>query len=142
MNDGLFRFWQMFARALLGAAFGLRVEGAGNVPRTGPLLVACNHISELDPPVLGSAMPRTLNFMAKKELFRGSFWRFFFRQLRAFPVDREGVDRAALRKAAEVLAAGNALAVFPEGTRSTDGSMLPPKHGLGFLAASTGSGII
>jgi 1-acyl-sn-glycerol-3-phosphate acyltransferase len=142
MNDRLYRFWQLLARGLFSAVFGLRVEGVENVPRKGPLLVACNHVSEMDPPVLGSTLPRTLHFMAKKELFRGSFWRSFFRELRAFPVDRKGGDRAALRIAREVLLEGNALAVFPEGTRSLDGKLLPPKHGLGFLALSTGTGIL
>jgi 1-acyl-sn-glycerol-3-phosphate acyltransferase len=133
---------RIFANTLFSAFFGLRVEGVRNVPRTGPLLVACNHISELDPPVLGSAFPRALFFMAKKELFRKGFWASFFRNLGAFPVDRRGADREALRVARELLEEGNAVAVFPEGTRSIDGRMLSPKPGLGYLAVATGAGIL
>jgi 1-acyl-sn-glycerol-3-phosphate acyltransferase len=142
LGDRAFRFWQRFAKALCTAFFGLRVEGAANVPLNGPLLLACNHISELDPPVLGCAVPRPIYFLAKKELFRGSFWRSFFESLHAIPVDRGGMDREALRSASDLLTAGNAIVIFPEGTRSTDGGMLPPKPGLGFLATSTRTAIL
>jgi len=142
MGDSFTSGAQLFGRALFGAIFGLRVEGLANVPRTGPLLVACNHISDFDPPVLGSAIPRTLHFMAKRELFRYRLCSSLLVRLGAFPVDRAGFDRTAISTALDLLSAGNAVAVFPEGTRSGDGRMLPPKPGLGFLAIHARAGIL
>ena len=114
--------------------FGMRVVGSEMVPRTGGLLVASNHISELDPPIVGMAIPRTVFFMAKAELFETTFGSFWLRKLGAFPVVRQRVDRDALRTAEGLVRAGGAVAIFPEGTRSTDGSMLPAKGGIGLLA--------
>lgn len=119
----------------LRCGFGMRVSGRSNVPRSGGVIVACNHISNLDPPVLGSAVPRRVSFMAKSELFTTRAGEFYLSRLGAFSVNRRRVDTAALRAALEVLKAGRALIVFPEGTRSRDGRMLPLKAGIGLIAA-------
>jgi 1-acyl-sn-glycerol-3-phosphate acyltransferase len=122
--------------------FGMQVVGSEVVPRTGGLLVASNHISELDPPIVGMAIPRTVFFMAKAELFRTRFGSFWLGKLGAFPVVRQQVDRDALRRAEKLVRAGGAVAIFPEGTRSTDGSMLPAKGGIGLLAIRCGVPIL
>lgn len=129
---------QRYGHLLLGAIFGLRVTGAEKVPRTGGLVIASNHISELDPPVLGSCIPRTVDFMAKSELFKGRAATWFFACLHAFPVDRKRIDRASLRTAESILLSRGALLMFPEGTRSHDGKTLRPKPGIGMLVLRTG----
>ena len=125
-------------RFLFGALFGLKARGAEMLPRKGSLIVVCNHISEMDPPVLGSTIPRQTMFMAKHELFANRTGEFFMPRIGAFPVKREGVDTAALRTALEALEKGYILVVFPEGTRSNDGRPLPVKPGIGLLAVRSG----
>jgi 1-acyl-sn-glycerol-3-phosphate acyltransferase len=142
ISDALVHRIQVAVRRLMELLFGMRVTGAGNVPVEGPLLVACNHISEMDPPVLACAMPRTLHFMAKKELFSNRLLDRFFRNVRAFPVDRGTADRQAIRTASDLLSSGEAVAIFPEGTRSVDGRQLAPRPGLGLLALSTGAPVL
>lgn len=130
------------ARFLFEILFGLRIDGIDRIPRRGGLLVASNHISDLDPPILGSSFPRILHFMAKSELFRGRFLTHLFTGLNAFPINRTGVDRNALRLSESILLAGGALVVFPEGTRSKDGRPLPVKPGIGLIALRTGVPVI
>ncbi len=129
---------QYYGRKVWHTLFGLRVTGAERVPRKGGVIIACNHISELDPPVLGCAVPRTVAFMAKMELFGKRFSAYFLEKLNTFPVNRSGVDTGAIRLALDLLNRGEAVVIFPEGTRSRDGRLLPVKAGVGLVAASAG----
>jgi 1-acyl-sn-glycerol-3-phosphate acyltransferase len=115
--------------------FRLTVVGADQVPREGPLLLAANHLSMLDPALIGCMVPRELDYMAKTELFRVPGFGGLIRRLNAHPVDRSGSDSAALRLALRLLGAGRALLVFPEGTRGTEGRLQPAEPGAGMLAA-------
>lgn len=120
----------------------LRVEGREHLPAGGPVLLAANHISTLDPPVIGVAqLPGRLHFMAKKELFVGPVG-WFFARTGAFPVERGGADREAFRTARDVLASGGRLLMFPEGTRSVDGVPGPAWPGVGSLALMDGVTVI
>lgn len=126
---------------------GLKVSGQENVPLTGPLIIAANHASLLDPPLLGVAAPRVFAIMAKHELFEHKIAGVrvldkIIRGLGAFPVQREKADRKALRHAMQVLQGGQALALFPEGTRTPDGKLGPAEPGLGMIAHSTKAPII
>lgn len=107
-------FWA-FARAV----FGLRVEGADLVPRKGGLVMAVNHISTWDPPMMGSSVPREISFMAKKELFEKRSTALLFRGLHAFPVDRSRSDVGAIKEALRRLQDGRAVGIFIQGTRNT-----------------------
>jgi 1-acyl-sn-glycerol-3-phosphate acyltransferase len=111
-----------------------RVRGLENVPRRGPLLLAANHASLADPPLVGSSLLRPLYFMAKEELFRIPLFSWVLRQVNAFPIKRKGGDLGALRTAQNILAAGGAMIVFPEGTRQRGGVLGQPKAGVGLLA--------
>jgi 1-acyl-sn-glycerol-3-phosphate acyltransferase len=115
--------------------FRLRAVGAERVPRQGGLLLAANHLSMLDPALIGAVMPRELDYMAKTELFRVPGFGGLIRRLNAHPVDRSGSDSAALRLALRLLGAGRALLVFPEGTRGPEGQLRPAQPGTGMLAA-------
>ena len=113
----------------------LRIEGAENIPKDGPLVIACNHLSLLDPPVLGTAATRKVHFMAKEELFvpvLGDIYRL----LGAFPVRRGGADRAAIKHGIDILESNQVLAIFPEGTRSKTGELGKAPPGA-LLMAST-----
>lgn len=100
----------------------LEVEGQENIPKDGPLLLACNHISLLDPPVVGAVCTRNVHWMAKEELFvpiLGTIYKW----LGAFPVKRGTADRAALKHGIEIMKNNEVLAIFPEGTRSKTGAL-------------------
>ena len=127
--------------AILRSIWRFRVVGAERVPRTGPLIVACNHVSNLDPPALGVAMPRRVTYMAKLELFRMPVLGPLIAALGAFPVDRSRGDVAAIKTAINVLQDGAALGIFPEGGRNADGSKLP-QMGVALLASYSGATVI
>jgi 1-acyl-sn-glycerol-3-phosphate acyltransferase len=122
--------------------FGFRPVGAEHVPPEGPVLLAANHVSVLDPPVVGAGARRPLHFMAKAELFRIPLFGSLIRGLNAYPVEREGADVAALRHAKQLLREGKALLVFPEGTRGTDGVLGPGRAGAGMLAAHSEAPVV
>lgn len=116
--------------------YGLKVSGLENIPRTGGAVVACNHVSTWDPPIVGVAIDRKLEFMAKKELFEKPFLRAIMRGLRAFPVHREGQDIGAIKEALRRLAEGRMIGVFVQGTRNSgDAAAL---DGASFLAQRAG----
>jgi 1-acyl-sn-glycerol-3-phosphate acyltransferase len=127
-------------RAALSRYLRLRVEGADGVPPDGAVVLASNHDSLLDIPFLAIASPRRVWFMAKRELFRPGFPTWFFHVLGGFPVDRVGPDVEAVRSGLEVLEAGRALGMYPEGTRSRD--FLPFLPGAAWLALAAGAPLV
>lgn len=106
-----------------------QIRGKENVPAEGALVVVSNHVSMADPPILGASLGRLAWFMAKQGLFSSRFSNYVMRGFGAFPVRRQGVDRAVLRWADQILAQGLALGIFPEGTRSLDAKLRPPLMG-------------
>jgi len=129
-------------KTLLIALTRWRVEGKENVPRHGPLIVVANHLSNIDPPLLGASVPRSVCFMAKQELFRSSFSRFIVGAYGAFPVRRGELDRDAFRQALGILRKGQALGMFPEGKRSFARQLLPIQPGTSFIAARSGAPVL
>src|SRR5579862_1573065 len=107
-------------RILYTVLGGIRLEGRANVPRKGGVMVTPNHISDADPPTMGFALPRFCYFMAKEELFQIRIIGPLIRWLHGFPVKRYTADRAALRRAEELLKVGEAVIIFPEGKISED----------------------
>lgn len=107
-------------RAFTRAFYGLRVEDAHKVPQDGRgLVVACNHLSSWDPPVVGVSVPREIHFMAKKELFESAGGALLMHGLRAFPVDRAANDIGAIKDALRQLRNGLAIGIFAQGTRNS-----------------------
>lgn len=113
----------------------MRIRGTEHIPRKGPVILASNHLSNADPPVVGCAVTREIFFIAKQELFTIPVLGTAFRLVNAFPVKRGSQDIKAFKKAGSVLANGKILLMFPEGHRNPDGRPLRPKAGVGFLAA-------
>lgn len=102
-------------RTIFGAVTRARLRHLAPIPRSGPLILASNHISHFDPPLLGSVFPRHVDWMAMEELFRNARFARALALTGAFPVHRDGRDRTALRTAAHRLRAGRVVGIFPEG---------------------------
>ncbi len=116
--------------------FKITVVGAENIPaEKGGYIIACNHVSNNDPPVVGITFRGKYNFMAKEELFRNPLFAWLIRGLGAFPVKRGAKDSAAIDKAIEGLGNGRIFVIFPEGTRSKDGELGRAKSGVTIIAA-------
>ena len=135
---GLFRRTMILLCRLL---FGYTLHGGEAVPAEGPLIVASNHGQYADPVLVCVAVPRRLQWMAKKQLFVFPF-RGFFRFIGSFPVDREGGGRGAIRAALSFLAEGWALGIFPEGTHRGDETTKAAKSGVVVLALRSGAPVL
>jgi 1-acyl-sn-glycerol-3-phosphate acyltransferase len=142
LYHGIYHATRGLVRAAFVPLMRLDVRGKENVPRRGPLIVACNHLHNFDPAVVGAALPRNLFFMAKKELFAVPVLRHIVRLYGGFEIDRGAADRAALRFAVHVVEDGEALFMFPEGTRSLTGRIEKVLPGAAFVALRTGALIL
>jgi 1-acyl-sn-glycerol-3-phosphate acyltransferase len=121
-------FWLVFK-----IFFKLQVKGREFLPKAKGFILVSNHVSNLDPIVLGTACAQNLHFMAKEELFRNPGCGWILRKVHAFPLRRQGADLGAIREAIRRVNRGGVLLIFPEGTRSTDGQLGPGHAGVGFL---------
>ena len=117
--------------------FRLRVVHRERMINHGPAILASNHESYLDPPLVGSVADRAIFFLARKTLLDGSFFGWLLPKLNVIPVDQEGNDRSALKALIRILRAGEGTLVFPEGERTLDGQLRPALPGLGFVIAKT-----
>lgn len=132
---------KVILRVLFTVVLRMRVEGTENIPKDGPLVIASNHLSLLDPPVIGTAATRKVHFMAKQELFvpiLGDIYKI----LGAFPVRRGGADRAAIKHGIEILQSSQVLAIFPEGTRSKTGKLGKAEPGALMMASKAMATIV
>jgi len=121
--------------------FGFRVHGRRNVPRTGGVILAVNHASYLDPVVVGCGLTRPVHFMARATLFQGLLG-VLIRRLNAFPVERGGADRRAVKEFLARVDAGRAVMLFPEGTRTRDGVLQGFMPGVGALAVRAAAPVV
>jgi 1-acyl-sn-glycerol-3-phosphate acyltransferase len=136
-----YRFGYTVCKIVFTLLWRYRATGAGNIPASGPVIVACNHVSYLDPPALGIGMNRQITYLAKKELFAIPLLGAVIRGLGAYPLDREAGGVAAVKAALRVLKAGQCVGIFPEGTRNLDGSAAE-KGGAALLAALSGAPVV
>lgn len=113
----------------------ISVEGLENVPRDGAVVVIANHRHIFDPVIIAIVLKRPVSFLCKKELCGNGFLNWFFRKLNCIPIDRDNMDRAALRECVDVLKNDRVLGIFPEGTRAKTEEMLPFKSGATFVAS-------
>lgn len=132
---------KIILRILFKIFLRLEVKGIENIPKTGPLVIASNHLSLLDPPVIGVAATRKVHFMAKQELFVPVLGTIY-KELGAFPVKRGGADRTAIKHGIDLMLEGGVLAIFPEGTRSKDGSLGKAEPGALMMAGKAKAAIV
>jgi 1-acyl-sn-glycerol-3-phosphate acyltransferase len=137
-----YRLSWLFLNLVEKILFGFLVTGRERIPASGPVIIASNHISYYDPPVVGSGVPREVYFLAKEELFQNPVFGWFIRQYNAIPLRRSVGDVAALKKAVRLLRDGKAVLMFPEGTRSLTGKLLKPKQGVGMIACLTRAPVV
>lgn len=134
-----------FMRALIVAFnklyFRLEHHGADHTPVTGPVLLVANHASNLDPTTIACGLPRQVHFLAKDELFKGLPGRFL-RRVNAHPINRSGVDRAALQLCVDLVRQGHMLLMFPEGTRTKNGRLQEAKAGAAMIASQAQAWIL
>lgn len=139
-----FYYWLGYhlSRWLAQLLFGFRIIHRERVIQSGPVILAVNHQSFLDPPLAGNASDRAIFFLAKKSLMDVPILGWLLPKLNVIPVSLEGGDRSALKALLRILNAGECALVFPEGTRTPDGNLQPAEAGLGLLIAKTRAPVV
>lgn len=129
--------------AVIKVIYRVQVEGIENIPKKGPVIICPNHISFLDPPIVGALLNRRIYFMAKAELFKNVIFGYILRKgLGAFPVKRGTSDLSAIKTALNHLKNGQAIGIFPEGTRSKNGMLQKAEPGVSMLAVRSHAAVI
>ena len=134
----VYGFFHYVFSVVYGMFFRGEVVGAEHLPPTGGFLVAANHVSFLDPPFIGSQVPRQLAYFARKTLWKGGFASWWLDAVGTIPVDRDGgQDVSAIKRVLKAVKDERGLILFPEGTRSLDGKLQRAKAGVGLIACRT-----
>jgi 1-acyl-sn-glycerol-3-phosphate acyltransferase len=141
MNPVYFIGWS-FYRCAFATYFRWRVHGAENVPLNGPVILASNHASFLDPPLVGSGLKREINYLARKSLFRVPLLGAILRKVNAVPVDRDGGGAAGLKAIMDRLHDGGGIILFPEGTRTRDGKLQTSRSGIGLTVIKSDAPVV
>lgn len=139
--------WYTFFRGMFRLIFRVlyrwKIEGHDDhVPREGSAVICSNHLSLLDPPLIGSSIKRHVHFMAKEELFRIPVLSYFLPKIHAFPVKRGQSDMKAIKTAIQVLRSGELFGIFPEGTRAKEGADSEAEEGAVFIALKAKAPIV
>jgi 1-acyl-sn-glycerol-3-phosphate acyltransferase len=133
--------WLLF-RLTFATYFRWRVSGAENVPLSGPVILASNHASFIDPPLVGAGLPRDINYLARESLFRQPFLGWVLPRVNVVPVDRDGAGAKGLKQILDRLLGGAAIILFPEGTRSPDGKLQPARAGIGLTVIKSQAPVV
>jgi 1-acyl-sn-glycerol-3-phosphate acyltransferase len=141
MNTVYFIGWCCY-RALFKLYFRWRVYNSERVPLEGGVILAANHASYLDPPLVGSGVHRGINYLARENLFRFPVMGWVLRQWQVVPVDRDGGGAAGLRAILDRLLLGGAIILFPEGTRTRDGKLQPARSGIGLTVIKSTAPVV
>lgn len=136
-NPIVYDLGQVLCRIVTSTALQLQVYGTENVPDTGGALLLANHQSYLDPVVIGVRLRRRLCFLAKSELFESKVFGWLIRSLNAYPIRQGAGDVGAMRETIRLLNEGHVLTVFPEGSRTESGNLLPLQPGFALLVRKT-----
>lgn len=141
MNPVYFLGWVSF-RALYRFYFGCSFYNAERVPEQGPVIIASNHASFLDPPLVGSGLKRAINYLARENLFRFPIVGWVLRRWQSVPVDREGGGAKGLKAILDRLLDGGGIILFPEGTRTRDGKLQPARSGIGLAVIKSTAPVV
>ena len=133
--------WSLF-RVMFAVYFRWRIFNPERVPLTGGVILASNHSSFLDPPLVGSALPRAINYLARESLFRFPGIGALLRSWNSVPVDRDGGGASGLREILNRLLAGGGIILFPEGTRTRDGKLQPARSGIGLTVIKSDVSVV
>ncbi len=142
VNIALYLLVRALLQPFFHVYFRMRRHGMEHVPRRGPVIFAANHRSFLDPFVIGMLTRRPVYYVAKQELFQRPLQAWFLNRLGAFPVERDAGDRQSMSTARAILARGDCVVIFPEGTRIRSGPLGRPHKGVGRLALETGAPVV
>jgi 1-acyl-sn-glycerol-3-phosphate acyltransferase len=137
-----YHFLQYVLRLVGVLGYHVRYSGQHNIPTTGGALVVSNHQSHFDPPLVGIGGMRPMNFIARETLFRSRPFSWLLHSVGAFPLDREGIGLAGIKKALKLLKSGEMVVIFPEGTRTKDGEIGPFRPGFTTLAVRAKTAIL
>ena len=137
-----YKIFKVLCRLWFGLILRTRVIGAENIPKSGAFILAANHVSNWDPPFLGTFIEREICYMGKEELFKNPVMAWACRSLHVFPVKRGAADKTAIKTAVKILKEGKCLGIFPEGTRSKTGKLGKAEAGVSLIAAMTKAPII
>ena len=118
------------------------VVGTDNFPTDGPFLIASNHASHFDPPIVGSHVPRQMRFFARKSLWNNRLMAWWLNKVETIPVERDSGDVGAIKRVLQALKEDRAVVLFPEATRTTDGHLQKAKAGVGLMACKTGVPVV
>src|SRR5574341_746002 len=138
----LYRVAWISFRLIFRLYFRARVFNSERVPLAGPAILAANHESYIDPPFVGSSVPRAINYLAREDLFRRPLVAWMLRVGQAVPVDREGGGAKGLKAILDRLLAGGAIILFPEGTRTRDGRLQPARSGIGLAVTKSNAPVV
>jgi 1-acyl-sn-glycerol-3-phosphate acyltransferase len=141
MNPVYFAGWCAY-RFVYQFYFRWRVYNSERVPLDGPVILAANHASYLDPPLVGAGIRRGINYLARENLFRFPVMGWVLRQWQVVPVDREGGGAKGLKAILDRLLAGGAIILFPEGTRTRDGKLQPARSGIGLTVIKSAAPVV
>jgi 1-acyl-sn-glycerol-3-phosphate acyltransferase len=138
----LYRSCQVICRLVTTLLFDLKVSGKENIPKTGGVLLLSNHQSYLDPVLIGVQLRRPLSYLGKSELFKNPMVSWLFRHLNAIPLQLGAGDIHALRETIKLLKEGHILTIFPEGSRTDTGELLPLQPGFTLVVRKAGVPIV
>lgn len=141
MNPSYFLGWTFF-RLVYSTYFRWRVYNPERVPKKGPVILASNHASFLDPPLVGSGLKRDINYLARESLFRFPGIGALLRSWNAVPVDRDGGGAKGLKMILDRLHDGAGIILFPEGTRTRDGKLQPARSGIGLTVIKSDAPVV
>jgi 1-acyl-sn-glycerol-3-phosphate acyltransferase len=137
-----YRFCWVVSRALFAGYFGWRVLHPERVPREGAVILAANHASFVDPPLVGAGLTREVNYLARDTLFHVPVLGFCLRRLPVVPVKRDGGGGAGLKAILDRLLDGGAILLFPEGTRTFDGKLAAARSGIGLTVIKSAAPVV
>ena len=137
-----YKIFKILCRLFFGGILSTKIIGVENIPKEGGFILSANHISNFDPPFLGTFIDRTINYMGKEELFKNPIMAMICRGLNVFPVKRGAADKNAIKNAVKVLKSDGCLGIFPEGTRSKTGKLGKAELGVSVIAAMTKAPVI